>query len=210
MTWEIGRVRSRDELAAILELQRESHASRVTAAQARTEGFVTAQHTLEILEQMHALGPSIVARTSDGQLAGYALMMPLTTRALVPVLEPMFEMLERLSWRGTPLPRLRYYVMGQICVAPAFRGKGVFDALYRGHRAHYAGRFELIVTEIATRNERSMRAHARVGFDELHRYRDATDEWSIMAWDFGERGRLAAGEGPGGDGDGGRAAPAGG
>jgi RimJ/RimL family protein N-acetyltransferase len=60
----------------------------------------------------------------------------------------------------------------------------LFDALYRGHRAHYAGRFELIITEVSTRNPRSLRAHARVGFEELHRFRDATDEWSIIGWAF--------------------------
>jgi GNAT superfamily N-acetyltransferase len=182
--WDVGAVRGSRELEAILALQSENHASRVSAELARTQGFVTAQHTLASLEQMHALGPSIVARTSDGQLAGYALMMAREARALVPVLEPMFELLETLSWRRTPLSALRHYLMGQICVAEAFRGKGVFDALYRGHRAHYAQRFDLIVTEVSTRNERSLRAHARVGFEELHRFRDATDEWSIIGWDW--------------------------
>jgi GNAT superfamily N-acetyltransferase len=185
MVWDVGTVGGPHELEAILALQRENHASRVSAEQARAQGFVTAQHTLAILERMHALGPSIVARASDGQLAGYALMMAREARALVPVLEPMFDLLETLSWRGRPLSALRYYLMGQICVAAAFRGQGVFDALYRGHRAHYAERFDLIVTEVSTRNQRSLRAHARVGFEELHRFRDATDEWSIIGWDFG-------------------------
>lgn len=188
MNWHVGTVSGSSELAAILELQRENHASRVTPEQARAEGFVTAQHTLQSLGEMHALGPSIVARASDGRLAGYALMMAREARPLVPVLEPMFERLEALSWRGTPLSRLRFYLMGQICVAAAFRGQGVFDALYRGHREHYAERFDLIVTEVSLRNPRSLRAHERVGFEELQRFRDATDEWSIIAWDFG-RGR---------------------
>lgn len=189
--WSVGAARGGDELAAILDLQRACHFTNVTPEQARAEGFVTARHTLEVLEQMHALEPSIVARAADGQLAGYALTMPLEARALVPVLEPMFQLFETLSWRGTPLPRLRYYVMGQICVAPSCRGRGVVDALYHGHRTQYGARFDLIVTEVATRNVRSLRAHARVGFEELLRFRDVTDEWSILAWDFAEsiRGR---------------------
>jgi hypothetical protein len=70
LTWEVGLVRGRDELEAILELQRQNHASQLTPEQARAQGFVTARHTLQSLEQMHALGPSIVARASDGQVAG--------------------------------------------------------------------------------------------------------------------------------------------
>lgn len=184
MTWDVHPVRDSSELGEILALQRDNHLSSVSADQARAQGFVTARHTLESLQQMHALGPSIVARAEDGCFAGYALMMAREARAFVPILDPMFQTLEALAWRATPLSTLRYYVMGQICVAEPFRGQGVFEALYQGHRAEYAGRFQLIVTEIATRNERSLRAHARGGFEPVHRYRDTTDEWLIVAWDF--------------------------
>jgi hypothetical protein len=30
-----------------------------------------------------------------------------------------------------------------------------------------------------------LRAHARVGFETALTYRDATDEWAVLAWDFG-------------------------
>ena len=85
------------------------------------------------------------------------------------------------------LPRLkdrRYYVMGQVCVAKAYRGKGVFDRLYAAHREHLRHRFDACVTEISVRNPRSLRAHARVGFEELERYRDAADEWVVVIWDL--------------------------
>jgi GNAT superfamily N-acetyltransferase len=188
MTWDVHPVRDTSELGEILELQRDNHLSTLSAEQARAQGFVTARHSIDSLQQMHALGRSIVARAEDGRLAGYALMMAREARPFVPILDPMFQTLEGLSWRGTPLAQLSYYVMGQICVAEPFRGQGAFEALYDGHRAEYAGRYQLIVTEIATRNERSLRAHARVGFEPVHRYRDATDEWLIVAWDFTSRG----------------------
>jgi GNAT superfamily N-acetyltransferase len=101
----------------------------------------------------------------------------------------MFRMFETLAWRGKPLADWQYYVMGQICVSDRYRGQGVFDALYREHRARYADRFSLSVTEIATRNTRSMRAHARVGFEVVTIYRDAQDEWAVAAWDWTSPGR---------------------
>jgi hypothetical protein len=177
-------VRERSELERILGLQRDNLAPSLTAAEAREQGFVTVQHTLETLERMHALGPSIVVNAGD-ELAGYALTMTLEAQEFVPVLRPMFELLGALRFRGRPLCERHFYVMGQVCVARAYRGKGVFDELYAGHRRVYSGRFDLLVTEIATRNTRSLRAHERVGFVPVHQYRDATDEWLIVAWDWG-------------------------
>jgi ribosomal protein S18 acetylase RimI-like enzyme len=129
-----------------------------------------------VLRRMHALVPSIVAK--DGtQLAGYALVMPVECRSFVPILEPMFQRLEALG-----MFQQRFYVMGQICVAAPYRGRGVFDLLYRAHRDELRGQYDSVVTEVSVRNTRSLRAHERVGFEELERYRDATDEWVVLIW----------------------------
>lgn len=187
MTWRVGPVKERGELEQILELQRQNLAPRLTPEAVRSQGFVTAEHDLQTLEQMHALAPSIVARTPE-RVVGYALAMVVEAKPYVPILAPMFESFESLRWRGRPLSEVPFYVMGQVCVAREQRGQGVFDALYRGHRASYSERFELLVTEIATRNARSLRAHQRVGFEPLHRYRDSVDEWLIVGWDWTEPG----------------------
>jgi GNAT superfamily N-acetyltransferase len=172
-------VASDAELEQILELQRRNLPRNLDEAERAEQGFVTVEHTLEVLRRMHALVPSIVA-IDDGQLAGYALVMPIECRTFVPILEPMFR---RLEGQAT-LANRRYYVMGQICVAKPWRGRGVFDQLYDAHREHLQGRYDTCVTEISVRNTRSLKAHQRVGFVELERYRDATDEWAIVIWNW--------------------------
>jgi ribosomal protein S18 acetylase RimI-like enzyme len=169
VTYTVGLAKSDADLEGILVLQR---ASRPPTA----DGFVTVQHTLDILRAMHALGPSVVARDATGAVVGYALVMPRETRALIPILEPMFAKLDVLVPSG-----VRWYVMGQVAVAPSHRGSGVFDAMYAEHRARYRDRFDIVITEVATRNTRSIRAHERVGFTTLEVYRDATDEWALIA-----------------------------
>lgn len=164
------------ELEQILALQRVNLAHNLTAEETAAQGFVTVVHDLPLLRRMHAIAPSIVAVDGD-VLAGYALVMPVECRELIPVLVPMFDRLDALGFG-------RYYIMGQICVAKSHRGRGVFDALYAAHRAHLGSRYERCVTEVATRNTRSMRAHARVGFRVVETYRDATDEWALVAWDW--------------------------
>ncbi|MEO8701304.1 MAG: GNAT family N-acetyltransferase [Kofleriaceae bacterium] len=159
------------DLEGILALQRASRAP-------TSDGFVTVEHTLAILQAMHALAPSVIAVDARGDVVGYALVMPRETRTLVPILEPMFALIDELGLA------YRWYVMGQVAVAPAHRGSGLFDAMYAEHRARYRDRFDAVITEIATRNTRSVRAHARVGFETLVTHRDATDEWALVAWAF--------------------------
>ena len=171
------RLATAQDLPAILHLQKINLPRALSKEEYASQGFVSADHTLEMLEEMHAIAPSIVA-TSGAELAGYALTMPAECRRLVPLLEPMFEAFDR-TLRGK-----RYYVMGQVCVAKAFRGQGVFDALYAGHARFYGSRFDCIATEISLDNTRSIRAHERVGFREIARQDDAHGRWSIVAWDF--------------------------
>jgi ribosomal protein S18 acetylase RimI-like enzyme len=165
------------DLDALIALQRNNHRDVVGRDAARSQGFVTVVHTKETLRAMNALLPSIVCREGDA-VVGYALSMAPACRTLLPILAPMFAVLDTLSLG-------RFYVMGQICVAEEHRGRGVVDLLYREHRARFAVDHDRVVTEIATRNVRSMRAHARVGFRPIHVYRDDVDEWAIVAWDFG-------------------------
>ena len=179
-------VEGHPDLEDILALQRENLRGVGSAEDEQREGFVTVAHTSEVLERMHAIAPSVIAR-EDGALAGYALVMPVETRALVPILGPMFAELDKLTWLGRALAETPYYVMGQICVARAFRGRAVVDAMYREHRARYRDRFALCVTEIATRNTRSLRVHERVGFVTIHTYKDFEDEWAVVAWDWSDR-----------------------
>lgn len=186
MTFSVGLAETDRDLEGILALQA---ASRAPTA----DGFVTVEHDLDLLRAMHALAPSVVARDArrddardaSGEIVAYALSMPRETRALIPILEPMFALIDRLPPGAlSPKPDARWYVMGQVAVAPSHRGSGVFDALYAEHRARYRDRFDVLVTEVATRNGRSMRAHARVGFRTVTTYRDATDEWALIALDL--------------------------
>lgn len=175
-TVTVGPADSERDLEGILALQRECR-------EPTTDGFVTVSHTLDVLRAMHALAPSIVARDPGGRIVGYALAMPRETRALIPILEPMFRMIETLPAQAiTTRENARWYVMGQIAIAPAYRGTGLFSRLYAEHRARYRADFDAIVTEVSTRNTRSLRAHERAGFRTIAVYRDATDEWALLAW----------------------------
>lgn len=190
--YDVTSVWSAAELPRILDLQRKNLPTAISTDEMRAQGFVTVEHDVSALERMHALAPSIIA-THQGELVAYALTMPRECRALMPQLVPMFDLLDTLEYQGRPLAEQRFYVMGQVCIDKAHRGRGLFERLYDKHRELYRERFDLLVTEVSTRNTRSLRAHERVGFKTLHTYRDATDEWAVVAWDWSEPSSVSAG-----------------
>lgn len=186
MTLEFTTVTHPHEVELILALQAENHRDRIDAVTAASDGFTSVRHDPAVLHAMNRAYPSAIARL-DGQLAGYCLMMAQEFRDRIPLLRPMFHLLEGLQWRGQPLAgNPRWFVMGQVCVARAFRGMGVFDGLYHQLRQTYAPQFDYTVTEISQNNPRSLRAHQRVGFETLHTYRDpqADEVWDVVVWDW--------------------------
>lgn len=183
-----------DDVSEILELQAANHPSALRAEAMAREGFVTVRHDPAVLRRMNEEAPAIVAK-SAGRVIGYALVMPRSYAEDVPILRALFQRLEALSWKGTSLrDNPRWFVMGQICIAEGYRGKGIFAGLYRTMAERYGDRFDFTVTEVATRNARSLRAHARVGFQAVEVYTDPDtgEEWNVIALDFAEclaRGR---------------------
>ena len=185
---ELTTVSTPDDVREILELQARNLASALTPEAMADQGFVTVRHDASVLQRMNEAAPAIVAKAA-GRVVGYALVMPRSFAADVPILGPLFEMLEMLSWKGVPLRgNPRWFVMGQICIAEGYRGIGIFDRLYRTMAEQYGSRFDLVVTEVAARNTRSLRAHARVGFAPPHVYPDATtgEEWHVIGLDLSQ------------------------
>lgn len=179
-------VSSPDEVQQILDLQARNSPSVLTPDIMQSQGFVSVRHDPSVLRRMNQAYPSAIAKAGD-HVVGYCLMMPRQFAADVPILAPMFSMLEELAWRGTPLrDNPRWFVMGQVCVDVNYRGQGLFEGMYQCLRDTYQSDFDFVVTEIAERNTRSLRAHDKVGFKRLHAYPDTLtgEVWHVVVWDW--------------------------
>jgi Acetyltransferase (GNAT) family len=170
------------EVRQILDLQARNLPVSLSAETMASQGFVTVRHDPAVLQRMNEATPAVIARAGD-RVVAYALVMPREFAPEVPILQPMFAMLEGLSWNGAPLrDNPRWFVMGQICVAADHRGLGIVDGLYSTMKDAYRSRYDFTITEVSERNARSMRAHERVGFRTLHSYpHDTTGElWRLI------------------------------
>ena len=183
MNIKITEAKTRDELKEILILQEKNHRDTLSNGNGWEDGFLSLKHELALMEKMNVVAPQIIAK-AENKVVAFALVMPESFKTEVPVLKPLFEILKDTSYKGKKIISHNYYVMGQICVAKEYRAMGIFDSLYAKHKEIYSKQFALCVTEIATRNKRSMKAHQRVGFEIIHTFRDSLDEWNIVVWDW--------------------------
>lgn len=172
---------TRDEghLREILALQKSNLERSVSEEEISSEGYVTVDHDFELLRELAEAQGHTVALSND-KVVGYALIMMPEFRSRIPVLTSMFEMLEGCLWQGKSLIQVGFHVMGQVCISRAFRGQGLFRGLYDHQRFALKDVSQVIITEVAERNQRSLSAHLGIGFESLHEFRDENEQWHII------------------------------
>lgn len=166
------------ELEQIITLQAENALTDQSSEEKAKEGFVSARHSLALLQEMNEACPHIIAKIGD-EVVGYALVMLPSFKYKIEMLIPMFEKIEVLFSEYK-----NYVVMGQICIAKEHRKKGIFKGLYNFYKTELESQFSVVVTEVATLNQRSLQAHHAVGFLLKERYKDNEMEWDLVYWDW--------------------------
>lgn len=167
-------VSAEDELLQILELQKANLASAVSEDESRNEGFVTVVHSLDLLRRMNERCAHVLAK-SGNRVVGYALSMHPDFSREVDILKPMFREIEKVQSSREP-----FLIMGQICIDKAYRKQGIFRGLYQEMLNKYRKEFTQIITEVDTRNRRSLGAHYAVGFRELSQYQSNGRDWHLI------------------------------
>lgn len=172
-----------DDLPQIKALQTANLSKHISADESAREGFLTAEYTLDFLQLMHDASPSIVAKDGD-QVIGYALV---TTKAIVghhDLLDHLFTFMDGQIYENQHLKSRNYLVVGQLCVAKSHRSQGIVQAMYTHFKACYADSFDMVVTEIAETNLRSIRAHEKSGFQILHHSEYDGIKFVSVIWDW--------------------------
>ena len=182
--YAIGHLQT-DEIQSLLDLQKENLRTNLDEQTVENQGYVSFVYNPTIINRMRIDEPQIIAR-SESQVVGYALVATIGAMATIPAAVPMLDMIEQLSFRGKTCKEQKYYIVGQVCVKAGFRGQGILEGIYEGHREAFASRYDCAITEIATDNGRSLAAHKRIGFETIHTFFDAVNgkEWQVVAWDF--------------------------
>ena len=172
------------ELSEILELQKINLPQNLTANEIKNQGFVTVSHSLEDLKKLNNYEQHIVMK-HENKVVGYLLAMTQHSKHDIPVLIPMFEMFDKILYKDKLISEYNYIVVGQVCIAKDYRGQGLLNESYTAYKNNFENKYDFAITEIATNNTRSIKAHQNVGFFEIHRFCDTSQiEWSIVIWDW--------------------------
>ena len=170
------------DLKEILQLQKRNLEASITTDESQKEGFVTVDHDFDLLAKMNVPFPHIIAK--DEVVVGYALVMQRSFANDIPVLIPMFEQINSIDYNGKLLAQEKYFIMGQVCISKGYRGQGLFRGLYEKMRDEMSPHFKYVITEVSERNQRSLRAHLKVGFKDVKQYEADGEKWIILLWDW--------------------------
>lgn len=162
-----------DELKQILRLQQENLRASLSSEAIKNEGYVTVEHKLELLTEMNNSCPHFIA-VSENEVVGYSLCMHPKFGDEIEVLRPMFAEIYR------KFPKKDFIVMGQVCIAKEFRGKGIFRALYNHMLRGIQPDFSTIITEVDLENTRSLTAHYAIGFELISEYSSDGHRWALI------------------------------
>lgn len=179
----IKRVSKIEEIRGVKRLQSANLRENLSRKEIENEGFVTAEYTLEFLELMNRMEPSVIAVEGD-EIVGYALVV---TKALLgkhELLDDLFSQIDSFSFQGHCLKKRNYVVVGQLCVAKSHRGKGLSQKLYDFYKSQLSGQFEYCLTDVQISNPGSIKAHLKSGFQVLGELRYGGADWKIVIWDW--------------------------
>lgn len=168
-------VTSKEELEQILSLQQANLWTNVSLEEKEKDGFVTVEHTFDILQQMNKVYPHVIAKDGDN-VVGYALCMHPMFADKIDILKPMFTEIDAVVPKEE-----KYMAMGQICVGKNYRNQGIFRGLYNTMKQHVQPEFQSIITEVDAKNTRSLQAHYAVGFKELKTYFSDGRDWILIS-----------------------------
>lgn len=176
--------RSDNELTEIIDLQKRNLLYNLPEEEQKSQGFLTVSHSLEDLKKMNGYERNLIVKEHD-KIVGYLLTMTKKSRMDIPILISMFAIFDLLLYKNKPISEYNYLVVGQVCIDKNYRGLGILDKAYAEYKAYFKPKYDFAITEIATNNERSINAHKKIGFLEIHRYTDPRNtEWSIVVWDW--------------------------
>jgi hypothetical protein len=185
MSVTITRVKSCADVQGIIDLQQANLKRNLSPESIETEGFVTLEHSFDVMKRMNDAAPSVIAKDGD-KVVGYALVMLPEFKEDVPALIGLFENIQRTVYKNRPLADYNYVIVGQFCVGLGYRGVGLADELYTYYRRELSANFDMCLTDISSKNPRSRKAHERAGFRVISSFFDeaAQDTWELILWNW--------------------------
>jgi predicted N-acetyltransferase YhbS len=174
---QIKRVDRDEEIVGIKDLQMRNHKSILSKEEMASQGFVTAEYSIDFLKRMNEAEPSVIAVDSIGKVVGYAIASPKSIQGQHSFLDELFAAADELQIAGNAVQALNYILVGQLCVAKSHRGQGLVTEMYNFFRKDLSPFYDCVITDVDLENPRSLKAHLNAGYQIL-----ATKTYGGLSW----------------------------
>ena len=124
----------------------------------RDSGFLSARFSREQFARMDA-DVGVLVAADAAHIAGYLCASGIEFNRQFPILAAMIERFGETKFQERLLTERRILIYGPVCVARAYRGRGVLRGLYEALQREAAVRFDSGAAFVAQDNARSLAAH---------------------------------------------------
>jgi GNAT superfamily N-acetyltransferase len=181
----VKRVSEPREIEGIKALQEENRLANISGEEAEKEGFVTASYSMELLHTMHDFEPTVIA-CYENRVIGYAMVTVRELYGKHDLLDGLIDAINQMAYNHIPLRDAKVILVGQLCVAKPFRGRGVVPKMYHFFRECLEDQYDYCITDISHANVRSLKAHEKCGFKIINTLEYEGVNWHIVLWDWTE------------------------
>ncbi len=179
----VVRVSTEEELVGILSLHHKNLLHNLSEEEKQREGYVTAEYNLDLLKKMHSFSPSVIAKDGN-EVVGYVLVATKEFYGNHPLLDDMFNCIDKIVYDGQLLGSTTYATCGQLCVDKGYRGQGLVQLMYRFYQEELKKHYQYCITDVARGNPRSLKAHLRTGFEVVSTIDYSGVVFDVILWNW--------------------------
>ncbi|NLB19356.1 MAG: GNAT family acetyltransferase [Clostridium sp.] len=175
-----------EDIGKVSKLQSKYHISTISEED-KPDGFVTTLFTEEQFKMLIEKENGLAIACDGDEIVGYAMAASWGYWSEWPLFQHMIEDLPTTEYLDQILSTENSYQYGPICVHKDYRGTDVFPDLFEFSRTQMKDRFPILITFINVINERSTRAHKKIGLDIIKTFEFNNNQYYELGYDTSVR-----------------------
>lgn len=153
----------------------------------KKDGFVTTSFTKEQLAKVINEEQGLFIARKNDKVVAYVMCGSWKFCSIWPIFTQMVQDLPKLSYLGQTITTENSYQYGPVCVDKSVRGSGVLEALFDFAREEMSQRYPIMVTFINKINQRSFKAHTRLGLEVIAEFSFNNNHYYELAYDTSKK-----------------------
>lgn len=149
----------------------------------KKDGFVTTSFTKEQLTQLINEENALFIARKNGTVVAYVMCGSWKFCSIWPIFTQMIHDLPNLSYLGQTITTENSYQYGPVCIDKSVRGSGALEAIFDFAREEMSKRYPILVTFINKVNQRSFKAHSRLGLEVIAEFSFNNNHYYELVYD---------------------------